>query len=74
MPFEDGAVASKRVDNPEIEISWRTAELGPELRRALFKQAHPSIKLAAAKEPPEARRESKTGERPRQRRSNDKSK
>ena len=74
MHLEDGAVANKRVDNPQLEISWRTTELGPELRRALFTKAHPSIKLAGAKDGPEARREPKPGQPPRGRRPQDKSK
>jgi hypothetical protein len=35
----------------ELDISWRTRELGPEVRRALFKKIAPTVKLASEHEP-----------------------
>ena len=32
----------KDEDKPEIEISWRTQELGSQMRRALFEKVFPS--------------------------------
>lgn len=35
----------------ELDISWRTRELGPEMRRELFRKALPSVKFASPDAP-----------------------
>jgi hypothetical protein len=48
----------------ELDISWRTRELGPEVRRELFRKAMPSVKFASRADAPSAR-EHGGGDQPR---------
>ena len=43
---------NKRHTPPDLEISWRTRELGPEMRRRLFEKVIPSTRAAAARDGP----------------------
>jgi hypothetical protein len=48
-------MTKNRFDPPaELDISWRTRELGPEMRRALFKKVAPMVKLASERDGPRA--------------------
>ena len=43
---------NKRPSLPENEISWRTEELGPEMRRKLFEKMMPSASSSSRREGP----------------------
>jgi hypothetical protein len=43
---------NKRPSAPEEEISWRTEELGPEMRRRLFEKVLPSASPGIRREGP----------------------
>ena len=51
--------------NADLEISWRTEELGPEMRRKLFEKVMPSAKPSAGRDGPmPPGKEPKSSERP----------
>ena len=49
----------------ELDISWRTRELGPEVRRELFRKAMPSVKFASRAGAPTAHQHGPGGDQPR---------
>ncbi|HWI82315.1 hypothetical protein [Ramlibacter sp.] len=55
---------SKRPEPPpDLEISWRTEELGPETRRRLFEKLVPSGRPGAQRDGPPLAKEPKQGGR-----------
>ena len=56
---------NKRPKLPDQEISWRTEELGPEMRRKLFEKMMPSASASFRREgPAPAAKDAKHSERP----------
>lgn len=56
---------NKRISAPDDDISWRTKELGPEMRRRLFEKVLPSASPGARREgPAPPTKDSKHSERP----------
>ncbi len=56
---------NKRPNLPDQEISWRTEELGPEMRRKLFEKMMPSASPSTRREgPAPAGKDAKQSERP----------
>ena len=56
---------NKRPNLPEDEISWRTEELGPEMRRKLFEKMMPSASASTRREGPvPPGKDAKPSERP----------
>lgn len=62
---------NKRISAPDDDISWRTRELGPEMRRKLFEKVLPSGKVLPSASPGASRegpapsvKDSKPSERP----------
>jgi len=51
-------------DDPELDISWRTRELGPKLRRKLFNKVMPMARREDGPAPPSPRKNPQHSERP----------
>jgi len=56
---------NQRDPQTELDISWRTRELGPEVRRELFRKAMPSVKFASRAGAPTAHQHGSGGDQPR---------
>jgi hypothetical protein len=56
---------NKRSNTPDLEISWRTEELGPEMRRKLFEKLVPSASPGVKRDgPAPSGKDPKHSERP----------
>lgn len=51
-PENRSTMPNKRPNPPENEISWRTEELGPEMRRKLFEKLVPSASPGSRRDGP----------------------
>jgi len=51
-------------DDPELDISWRTRELGPKLRRKLFNKVMPVARAEDGPAPTPSRKDTQHSERP----------
>lgn len=57
---------NNRSNTPDLEISWRTEELGPEMRRRLFEKLVPCARPGVKREgPAPSDNDPKHSERPR---------